>query len=560
MTSMRRIPPLHVLTPLLIVATIVAQAPPKPTPVPAGAPAGMKWIDVEALVGHVKTLASDEFEGRLTATPGHERAADYVAKHFEQLGLEPHGEALGDGKRSWFQEYPVVTTSIDEQATRFEVAGEPVAGGFGLFGATESIDLAVEGRLRFVGFGRTGGSQRDIDEQESLEGEIPLVLLRLPERKQLNIEQKFGLAFTQLGSAMRLAAALEKRGAKLVLLGIASDPGSILLDVLNYVSCYPGKPIVRGGGELAGDDQMGMFAGAIGQRSGPRLFLAPDLTLALLERLGVGAKEALKFAGGAKGAPAPKSKPVDAKIRLVAKVAEAKAKNVVAVLRGRDPELAREALVLSAHLDHIGRRVDGEIFNGGDDNSSGSSGLLEIAEAFARGEPPARSVLFLSVSGEELGLLGSKWFCEHPTWSLADLIANVNIDMIGRSGADEDYEKDSTDTDEVMITPSHQHDRFSSIVRDGANFARKMKLQLVSGDVYYGRSDHFNFVRKGVPAVFFCTGEHVDYHMVSDHPEKLDGRKMERVARLAYWTAWAAADAKGRPKELGSQGSWFGGK
>lgn len=542
---------------LLLVLTLPAQSPPKSAPVPKGAPSGMAHIDAPDLWKHVQVLAGDEYAGRLTATPGQVLASEYIAKHFEGLGLEPLGDEQEDGERSWYQEYPVRITSVDEQNSAFSVAGNAVQGGFALFGVRKPLDETFTGRLRFCGFGRLGGEHRDIGEEEKFDEIIPLVVLRIPDREGLNIEQKFGMAFAQLGSAMRTASALEKRGAKLVLLGILTDPGGILLDVLNYVSCSPGKPLVQGGGELAGGDQMAMFAGAMGRDAGVRVFLAPDLTLALLEKLGVKQKEALKFVAGNKGAPAPKSKPVPAEIRLAATVDEqAKARNVVAVLRGADEVSAREALVFSAHMDHIGRRLDGEVFNGGDDNASGTAGLLELAEAFARGERPARSVVFLSVSGEELGLLGSKWYSNHLTWPQRDIIANINIDMIGRSGEDEDYDKDSTDRDSVMITPSHAHEAFSTIVRDGASLARKMKLELVSGDVYYTRSDHYNFVRKGIPAVFFCTGEHADYHMVTDHAEKLDPLKMERVARLAYWTGWMAANADGRPKQLGSQDRW----
>jgi Zn-dependent M28 family amino/carboxypeptidase len=226
---------------------------------------------------------------------------------------------------------------------------------------------------------------------------------------------------------------------------------------------------------------------------------------------------------------------------------KATASNVVAVLEGR--ELAREAIVYSAHMDHVGVRIDGDPFNGADDNASGTSGLLEIAQAFAEGEPPARSVVFLAVSGEELGLWGSAWFADHPTWPADRIVANVNIDMIGRAEV-----KDGRI--HMQVTPSHAHEKYSTIVRDSVAMAGKLNISLSSGDTYYQRSDHYNFAKKGIPVVFFCDGEHPDYHQVTDHPDRLDYASMEAVARLAFWTGWEVANRRERPRDLGAQPAW----
>jgi Zn-dependent M28 family amino/carboxypeptidase len=198
----------------------------------------------------------------------------------------------------------------------------------------------------------------------------------------------------------------------------------------------------------------------------------------------------------------------------------------------------------------VGLRVDGDAFNGADDNASGSSGLLEIAEAFAKGgDRPARSIVFVSVSGEELGLFGSRYFSEHPTWPLDKIVADVNIDMIGRC-----TEQDGKTV--IQITPSFSHPKFSSIARGAAQLAKTFGVLLTSGDQYYERSDHYNFAQKGVPVVFFCDGEHPDYHQVTDSPDRLDYPRMETIARLAFWTGWQVAEAKDRPTEIGVQPGW----
>jgi Zn-dependent M28 family amino/carboxypeptidase len=229
-------------------------------------------------------------------------------------------------------------------------------------------------------------------------------------------------------------------------------------------------------------------------------------------------------------------------------VRKAKASNVVAVLQGKNKKL--EAVVISAHHDHVGTRIDGDRFNGADDNASGTSALLEIAEAFARcKERPARSIVFLSVSGEELGLWGSAYYADHPTWPKDRITANINIDMIGRAGRRDEKIL-------MQITPSHEHQKYSSIVKNAVTTGAQFGIEFTSGDTYYRRSDHYNFAKLGIPVVFFCDGEHPDYHQVTDHADKLDYAAMEAITRLAYWTAWQTADAKGKPKELGRQSDW----
>jgi Zn-dependent M28 family amino/carboxypeptidase len=161
-------------------------------------------------------------------------------------------------------------------------------------------------------------------------------------------------------------------------------------------------------------------------------------------------------------------------------------------------------------------------------------------------------VLFLAVSGEELGLWGSAWFAENPTWPMPQIVANINTDMIGRGGPD-------AELGQVMLTPSYKHGQFSSMGRTAARAAEVVGLELVADDKFFARSDHYNFVKRGVPAVFLCcAGEHEDYHQVTDHADRLDGEQMERTARLAYWIGRATADADERPAVIGRHNGWLG--
>ena len=125
----------------------------------------------------------------------------------------------------------------------------------------------------------------------------------------------------------------------------------------------------------------------------------------------------------------------------------------------------------------------------------------------------------------------------------------LNIDMIGRAKAADGAIK-------MQITPSHEHAKFSTMVQRGVALGAKFGIQFSSGDTYYARSDHYNFAQKGIPVVFFCDGEHPDYHQVSDTADRLDYPSMEAIARTAFWTGWEAANDKDRPKELGKQAGW----
>jgi len=216
--------------------------------------------------------------------------------------------------------------------------------------------------------------------------------------------------------------------------------------------------------------------------------------------------------------------------------------NVIGTMTGTT--LPNEIVVISAHYDHIAG------CQGADDNASGSAGLLAIATAYANAKTrPRRSIIFLSVSGEELGLWGSQFYADNPTWQLDKIVANINTDMIGRSGPE-------SGPQEVTVTPSYRHVKYSTIVRASVSFAKELGMSFTSGDKYYARSDHFNFAKKGIPVVFFCTGEHEDYHQVTDTVDKLDGAKMQRIARLAFWTGWHVASADKAPSGLGRQPHW----
>jgi peptidase M28-like protein len=219
------------------------------------------------------------------------------------------------------------------------------------------------------------------------------------------------------------------------------------------------------------------------------------------------------------------------------------APNVVGILEGSDSLLRREYIVISAHMDHvgIGAPVNGDsIYNGADDDASGTAGVLELAEALSRpGARPKRSVVFLTVSGEEHGLWGSSWFSEHPPVAIAQMVADLNIDMIGRNWKD------------TIVVIGKEHSDLGATL-DRVNRAHPELGMKAIDDIwpeenFYFRSDHYNFARKGVPILFFFNGTHPDYHGPKDEPDRIDAEKEARIVRLVYLIAQDIGDAPRRP-------------
>jgi len=222
--------------------------------------------------------------------------------------------------------------------------------------------------------------------------------------------------------------------------------------------------------------------------------------------------------------------------------------NVVAFIEGS--EKPEEIIVISAHFDHIGMK-DGEIYNGADDDGSGTVAILEIAQAFQKavenGHGPKRSILFLHVTGEEKGLLGSKFYTNFPIFPLANTVANLNIDMIGR--VDEAHE---ANPNYIYLIGS---DKLSSELHELSEAMNekftKIKLDYKYNDEndpnrFYYRSDHYNFAKNNIPIIFYFNGTHQDYHKPSDTPDKINYDLLAKRAQLVFYTAWEIANREHR--------------
>ncbi|MDW5290644.1 M28 family metallopeptidase [Formosa sp. PL04] len=224
--------------------------------------------------------------------------------------------------------------------------------------------------------------------------------------------------------------------------------------------------------------------------------------------------------------------------------------NVLAFIEGS--EKPEEIVIISAHLDHVGI-IDGEIYNGADDDGSGTVAVLEIAQAFKKAElngyPPKRSVLFLHITGEEIGLYGSRFYSEHPIFPLENTIADLNIDMIGRV---DDKHIDNPNyvyligsdrlSEDLHYTSEKVNDTYFNLELDYTFNALDDENQ------FYYRSDHYNFAKHNIPVIFYFNGTHADYHKATDTVDKINFKMLQKRAQFVFATAWQLANQPNRPE------------
>jgi hypothetical protein len=303
---------------------------------------------------------------------------------------------------------------------------------------------------------------------------------------------------------------------------------------------------------ILGDADSAAFAGSVPKRYPERTVVGVSASQPVILQLQPGAvRNALAAAGvdlaGVRQATSPVFRELPA-LQVGVEMSDTitsslTAPNTVGILEGSDPQLKNEYVVFSAHMDHIGitpGQAD-SINNGADDDASGTAGVIELAEAFSRpGARPKRSLIILTVSGEEKGLWGSNYFATHPPVPLKQIVADINIDMIGRNWAD------------TIVAIGKEHSDLGATLERVNAAHPELRMTAIDDrwpqERFYFRSDHYNFARKGVPILFFFNGVHEDYHEVSDSPEKIDSGKEARILKLLYFLGQEVANAPKRPE------------
>jgi len=516
--------------PLLLLASTVSDK-----DLPAPVKKGLETIRAEEAKAHIDLLASPEYGGRDTGEKGCEMAAEYLAKQLASFGIEPFGDEK-DGKRTYFQAYPIqVAGGVSAgklTLTPAQGAEQQLAFGtdFVYLGPVapaskpDAVAVVDAGSYDATNVAGNEGRRRRNESAES----APTTSRPAPPPMKLPASAKGAWALLrvkglQQGNAFfltqRLAAVARETEAHGVLL-VPDGEGEA--DAMKAVISMSVRRAARAGKSF---DAKG--TGTPNQP--PRGASAPILAIASAEKAAqlVGGKAAFALEGAART-----DHPV----------------NVVGIVKGSDPALAAEYVVHSAHYDHVGMQ-GGELHPGADDNASGSSALLEIAQAYSGVDRPRRSVIFLWVSGEEHGLWGSEWFVTHPPVPLTSLVADLNTDMVGRS-----LLNGKTKPEYMEMTPSVKNDAFNTLAARALEIGELYGFpQMANGDRYWRRSDHYNFAKNGVPAMFLCNGEHEDYHRPGDTPDKIDNDKVMRSAKLCFHLGYETAMADARPTVLGKK-------
>ena len=530
------------------VALTATSSAPKPAPLPAAVLAAGRAVDSTKLEAHVRVLADDRMEGRGTATPGYDRAAQYVAEQMQLLGLAP------GGKGGFLQPVPLLKGELQHGASAFELRKDkesiPLEVGRDVLLSPDYLRTkwTTEAPLVFVGHGVTA-PELGHDDFAGLDvrGKVLVAFRGAPPRFPANERAYYsnGVVKEQMAAA---------RGAiGIVQITTPDDEARAPWARSMRQSRLPGFRWTDERGAPSNTQATIEISATLSPTAEKRVFEGSGRTY----------EEAVAAAESSRVQSMPLA--WNLKAVRVTQHTRTTSPNVVGILRGSDPKLARECLVVSAHLDHLGisEPVEGDsINNGAYDNASGIAMMLETARAFASLKvKPKRSIVFLAVTGEEKGLQGSDYFAHHEAPESLDVVGNVNLDMV------------------LLLRPlkrvvaiGAQHSTFGAVMEKAAGAAG---LELVPDpmpqEVVFIRSDQFSFVKQGIPAVFPVSGNDGSsegggevahwrtdhYHSPNDDlTQPFDWASGAKFTSMAFWATWLAADSQQAPRWL--PGDFFG--
>ncbi|NAS12983.1 M28 family peptidase [Poritiphilus flavus] len=466
-------------------------------------------ITESELKEHLYTYASDEFEGRETGKEGQKKAVEYLKKAYEALGIPA---AQKDG--NYFQNVPLEMAKLPSGSILVGDKTFVIGEDFLTFSKSEG----TYDEIQYVGYGIEDGSYSDY---KDLDVSGKLVLMKFGE--PMNEDGTYLLSGTEeksvwsnvsesIGKRSRLA---KEKGAK----------GILYYDTANYKR-------FKGYYDYMKQNKKGSMGLKNNKKNPAVVVLGEGMAKALLP--GIDEQQAASSIGS------------KITFELSSDNEEIKSENVVAVLKGS--EKPDEYVIISSHLDHIGVNANGDINNGADDDGSGTVAMLEIAEAFKQaadaGQGPKRSIVFLHVTGEEKGLLGSQYYAdEDPIFPLEQTVANLNIDMIGRIDPKREGERNY-----IYLIGS---DKLSTDLHELSEEVNKkysnLELDYTYNDEndpnrFYYRSDHYNFAKNNIPIIFYFNGTHDDYHRPGDTPDKINYDLLQNRSRLIFHTAWEVAN------------------
>ena len=509
-------------------------------------------IQPHFLQSHLEVLAHDSLMGRATATEGLQAAANYLADFYEELNFTPMGD-----HGTYFQHFDLTTSKVDSLVyTTYQISDSDTTlvnrsvenpDQTGVYSGILSGYQKLDGPIVFAGFG-IDDPHHGIQHLDSdlLENAWVMIYEELPE--SLLNDPTFPVNDYNLN--LRIDHILNNYNANGVLL-ISDFPSDLYSDIIGVNSIFQQS---HGRMSLAYLDQnRPAYSSSINVK-----YVNPEMAVQLLN---LNSEEDILILKDSISQDLGIFRSTPSGYFLEYEPfypGTLQTENVVAFLEGSDPLLKDEVVVLLAHYDHLGVETsfDGDqlIYNGADDNGSGTVALMAIAktlhEAAIQGFSTRRSILFLHVSAEEIGLLGSRYYSDHPVVPIDQTVAAFNADMIGRSDPENIA---AGDTDYVyLIGGEIISSGLDSLVVLANDRSVNMRLDRKYNDLtdrnqFYRRSDHWNFGRLGVPFVFFFTGVHEDYHRPSDTVDKIEFTKYNRVVQLIYTTTVQTANSSERP-------------
>ncbi len=513
---------------------------------PSRVSTGYDSIQASRLKADLTFLSSDALEGRRSLERGSEVAIQWIASEFAKSGLKP---LTGD---SFLQTVPIIEYQADRSKTTMVVQHGGKSDTFNAPDATCNFptDTAVTGTVIFAGYG-ISAPELGYDDYAGIDVKGKVVLIFNHEPQEADANSVFnGKGNTRYLNNYSKVLNAQRHGAVGVL--TTADPNN-----------HPMQGAGRGAGQGQGR----------GQQQRPRI---PTEALAeggtAIPSFAISAKLASDLFAFAGKTPADVQTAIDSKPSpmsfampdtrvelhtVAAERREANTYNVAGLLEGSDPALKAETIVFSGHFDHDGIAPNG-IFHGADDNGSGTVGVVELARAFSMNPvKPRRSILFIVFAAEERGLLGSYYYVAHPLRPIETTRAEINFDMIGRNeavtgrGGTPQSEISPDTSNELGLIGTHYSPDYRAVV-EHANQTVGLKLNykwdLDSTQQVLFRSDQYPFLLRDVPAVWWFTGFHPDYHQITDTVEKINFEKMTKILKLAYLSGFDFADSPKPPK------------
>jgi len=503
---------------------------------------GIDTISAEQIKDYLTFIASDEMEGRDTPSRGLDTTAKFLAMNLARWGFKPAGD------EGFFQRIDLRRERADGGQTKVDYSGRTLVAGTDYIPVSGSGN--VSGQLVFAGNGWFVKS-KEMDAYKGVDptGRIAVVFgtPNAPPR---------GVARADFGKQgedyMNPSDYARSKGV----VGLIYVP-----DFQYFANWQRNRQRIMERGST-------VVAKFTPQTTSPlpSIVISPETANTLFAGERANASGIFSAAYGSATTSLPASFLMSDQKKISMSVANnsetVPTQNVVAVWEGSDPVLKAEYVALGAHYDHVGSGCPpagtDTICNGADDDGSGTTALLSMAEAFAKAPTrPKRSVLFVWHCGEEKGLWGSRYFTEYPTVPLNQIVAQINIDMIGRSKKEGDTNPrnaELTGPDAVYLIGSTM---MSTELGELVNTVNKSFLNITFDTRYddpkdpnrfFYRSDHFNYARKGIPIIFFFDGVHEDYHRAGDSPDKIDYQKTEKISRTVYMTLWEIANRPARLK------------